>query len=151
MTEQRRLLSIIAGQREMATKQLFKGVYTLPTLASAKYLVDPNDTNIFFVNFLDSFIAVYNTPVKCFVIDGLLEKPYPDVLTDFIDHLSDDMPTQDIPYPIVDREHSMILCLYFVVALATNKSYNSTVLQFERNNITENCHYLKLWFSARYK
>ena len=154
MDDARHLLSSVAGDRDLSTKKFFKGVFSLDTLPLADNLVDLNKPNLFFVYIDGVFITVFNTPTRCFVLDGVNGSNYPDSLQRFINVLSEGVPIITLPHRLIDRSSSMIFSLLMGVLLSKspNISIQSIINQLglHVNSITRNKIIVSSWFRDRY-
>lgn len=151
--DERRFLSKIAGKIEKSTIKLFKGVFTIDTIPMAESLRDLNSPNLFFINVDGYFIAIFNSASHCIVIDGVSINSFHPSIQTFVDVLRDGLPVATLPFKMVDRRSSMILCLLFAVMFAEGTLYVETIISrfgFKRNSYAKNHDILVCWFNSRY-
>lgn len=151
--DQRRFLSVLTGQKDLATKKFFIGVFTIDTLPMATNLSDLNKSNFFFVNIDSHFITIFNSTTHCFVIDGVSINSYPDALRKFVDSLRGEIPVTTLPFKMIKRDSSLvfsIFCAVFLCQGSTNLKDSISSLGLRRNSVVSNAEILTVWFKKRY-
>ena len=154
MSHERRFLSNLVGRLESTTRFSFCGVFTLDTLHLAMNMSDLNRPNLFYINLENRFIAIYNTPTKCFVVDGFAMNRYPDSVREFVDELRGGVPVEKLSFNVIDRKASLMFCVLMTVSLTSSHSSLHNIIsqfKFQKNSLTHNNHIVNAWFTNRYQ